>query len=234
MHKISIDVSPHQLRKLKKGHKVRVKKGSGLELIVHPTTYDIVSKAFRKNKGSEIQLSEEELGHNFTSYSPPDAVQKAKDLNPIKPNPQPSGPALAPSPMTGSTGSGLHARHILHNALNEHLGTNYGYLQRAGMDNAMNSHRSAVMAKHGIDSRYALAPEEPTRHMLEPRSRMGGGALEKSIIGLKGGMMSAYTPPALLSQPFSANFQFQHFLPPQYQHFNSGGSASIGGSGLYV
>jgi hypothetical protein len=234
MHEISIDVSPHQLRKLKKGHKVRVKKGTGLNLIVHPTTYDIVSKAFRKNKGSEIQLSQEELGqNNFTSYSPPDAVQK--DLNPIKPNPQPSGPALAPSPMTGSVGgSGLHARHILHNALNEHLGTNYGYLQRAGMDNAMNSHKSAVMAKHGMDARYALAPEGPARHMLEPRSRMVGGTLEKPIIGLKGGMLSAYTPPALLSQPFSANFQFQHFLPPQYQHFNSGGAASIGGSGLYV
>lgn len=233
MHTISIDASPHQIRKLKKGLKVRVKKGTGFNLIVHPTTYGIVNRAFRKNKGSEIQLSEEELGHTFKEYSPPEPDQK--DLNPIKPNPQPSGPAVAPSPMHGSVGSGINARHVLHKALNDHLGTNYGYLQRAGMDNAVNSHRSSVMAKHGIDARRALAPDQEVQSsMLGPRSRMGGGSIEHATLGLKGGMLHAYTPPALLSQPFSANFQFQHFLPPQYQHFNSGGSSSIGGSGLYV
>jgi hypothetical protein len=48
MHTIMIDASPHQIRKLKKGHRVRVKKGTGFELLVHPNTYNIVSRSFNK------------------------------------------------------------------------------------------------------------------------------------------------------------------------------------------
>jgi hypothetical protein len=54
MHTISIDASPAQLRKLRKGIKVRVKKGTGFNLIVHPETYNRVSRAFAKNKGLDI------------------------------------------------------------------------------------------------------------------------------------------------------------------------------------
>jgi hypothetical protein len=63
---------------------------------------------------------------------------------------------------------------------------------------------------------------------------MVGGQLEKGSVGRNGGMLSTYTPPALVSQPFSANFQFQHFLPPQYQHFNTGGHADVMGNGLFL
>lgn len=65
MHLISVDVSPKQLSKLRNGHKVRVKKGSGVSLVVHPATYNIVSRAFRKSKGAEIQLSPDELQANM-------------------------------------------------------------------------------------------------------------------------------------------------------------------------
>jgi hypothetical protein len=48
---------------------------------------------------------------------------------------------------------------------------------------------------------------------------------EVSSIGVGSNFVSHQThlPPALISQPFSANFQFQHFLPPAYQKFSKGG-----------
>jgi hypothetical protein len=133
-------------------------------------------------------------------------------------------------------GSGLrgHKSHIkLANELNRHLGTNYAYMSRAGMDNAIASKESARLAKLGIDSRHKLSPKVDSEGMiLEPRSRMIGGAIERSSIQQKGRLLSSYCPPACVSQPFSANWQMQFFLPPQYQHFNDGGS--MAGSGLYV
>jgi len=282
MHTIQIDASPHQLRKLRKGHRVRVKKGTGFELIVHPQTYNIVSRAFAKNKGSQIQLSPEEIEMNETidkAISP-----EAVDID----QPNTLGPDLIPSPqvpdntmsggkigrlkkanrwqtfadatlrdtidtagkagrvfndttsMKSRAGFGIHGYGVtnqLHDALNDHLGTNYGYLARAGMDNYLNGQASALMQKHGIDARHAIAPLINKYDPLEPFARMAGGAIEKSTVGLKGGLLHTYMPPALVSQPFSANFQFQHFLPPQYQHFNAGGAVdfnSIGGNGLYV
>jgi hypothetical protein len=47
-----------------KGHRVRIKKGTGFNLIVHPERYSIVSRAFAKNKGSEVQLTPEEIQAN--------------------------------------------------------------------------------------------------------------------------------------------------------------------------
>ena len=69
MHLISFDASSRQLGKLKKGLPVRIKKGTGFNVIVHPETYHLVSRAFAKNKGIEIALSPEELEAN-RSLSP--------------------------------------------------------------------------------------------------------------------------------------------------------------------
>ena len=223
-----IDASPHQIRKLKKGHRVRVKKGTGFELLVHPNTYNIVSRSFNKGKGSEIQLSQEEIDMN-------QGISKAISPEAHTASLKPTGPSVnKPINMNTMFGQGISSKIQLADHLNRQLGSNYGYLARAGMDNAINSNLSAGMAKHGIDSRYGLSPSVSTSGLLGPHSRMVGGQIEKSTIGLKGGMLSSYTPPALVSQPFSANFQFQHFLPPQYQHFNTGGHADVMGNGLYV
>ena len=231
MHTIQIDASPHQIRKLRKGHRVRVKKGTGFNLLVHPDTYSIVSRSFNKNKGTELQLTPEELEMNSGSdiaISPESHSGRQKKEQPKIPN------------MNSMLGQGIHksvnrvtSQLKLADALNDHLGTNYGYLARAGMDNAINSAKSATMSKHGIYGRYEQAPVQSPIGINGPHSRMVGGSLEKSSIGLKGGLLHAYTPPALVSQPFSANFQMQHFLPPQYQHFNMGGG-DMSGEGLYV
>jgi hypothetical protein len=64
MHVISINGSNAQKSKLRNGHKVRVKHGSGFNVIVNPSTYHVVSRAFLKNKGVTMQLSPEELAMN--------------------------------------------------------------------------------------------------------------------------------------------------------------------------
>ena len=64
-HIISIDASPKQLSKLRNGHKVRIKQGTGFNVIVHPDTFRLASKAFSKGKGAEIQLSAKELSSNM-------------------------------------------------------------------------------------------------------------------------------------------------------------------------
>lgn len=63
-HVISIQGSQAQKSKLRNGHKVRIKHGAGFNVIVSPNTYNIVSRAFLKNKGISLQLSPDELEMN--------------------------------------------------------------------------------------------------------------------------------------------------------------------------
>jgi hypothetical protein len=229
MHQISIDASPHQIRKLMRGHKVRIKKGTGFNLLVHPDTYNIVSRAFGKDKGVELSLSMEELQQN-TMPSP--EMQTSNTLMQT-PTDNTQGDAQS-QPVAQGSGLGRHGAHIkLTSELNRHLGTNYGYLSRAGLDNAMAGKESARLAKLGIDARYQLAPTvDVNGGTQQPRSRMIGGRIERDSIQQRGRLLSSYAPPALVSQPFSANWQMQFFLPPQYQHFNDG--AGMSGSGLFA
>ena len=64
MHVISCQGSKTQKSKLRNGHKVRIKHGAGFNVIVSPSTYHIVSRAFLKNKGISMQLSPEEIMMN--------------------------------------------------------------------------------------------------------------------------------------------------------------------------
>lgn len=247
MHTISIDASPSQLRKLRKGQKVRVKKGTGFNVIVHPNTYNRVSKAFAKNKGLELELSQEELHHNEMS----DPSTSASMI------PSPSEPSKLQEPQSRSAeGQGLFRkakrsvkdaveRSQIAKSMNDHLQKNYDYLGRAGIDNAIQMAKQAGMSKLGINARKALGPvldgNDSNDNEFPPRSRMyikGGSLTERGTTGLNGGLINAFVPPALVSQPFSANFQMQHFMPPQFQHYEQGGnddSEEHGlGSGLYA
>lgn len=69
MRIVSIDASPKQLSKLRNGHRVRIKQGTGFNVVVNPTTYRLVSRTFSKNKGVDISLSPEEIEMNKL-YSP--------------------------------------------------------------------------------------------------------------------------------------------------------------------
>lgn len=61
---VSIDASPKQLSKLRNGHRVRIKQGTGFNVVVHPETFHVISRAFKKSKGVELKLSDEELDMN--------------------------------------------------------------------------------------------------------------------------------------------------------------------------
>jgi len=76
MRVLSIHVSPHQLRKLKKGNKVRLIKGKGFNLIVNPENYKLASRAFNKNKGVQMKLSDEELVANQSASREPEKLNE--------------------------------------------------------------------------------------------------------------------------------------------------------------
>ena len=80
MHLISFDASPRQVSKLRNGHAVRIKKGSGFNLVVSPQNYHLVSRAFTKNKGIELKLSPEELDVN-SSLSPEQHEELGESMN---------------------------------------------------------------------------------------------------------------------------------------------------------
>jgi hypothetical protein len=106
--------------------------------------------------------------------------------------------------------------------LNQELGTNMGYLDRAGVESALMDKLSAEQIQRAEERRiagYGLYASGSGLGLgmcggrMRPMSRTGGA------VGLNAGMVQKM-PPALQSQPYGANFQFQHFLPPQYQKFS--------------
>lgn len=115
------------------------------------------------------------------------------------------------------------------NVLNSHLGTNYGYLGKAGIANVMAHKERARDTGIMIGDRHHL---NGLTGLPEGRGMGLGAGLYASnvrgrgIVGRGGSFVSHQTslPPALQSQPFGANFQFQHTLPPQFQKFSSGGN----------
>jgi len=62
---VKISASPKQMSKLRNGHRVRIMKGEGVNLIVHPSKYNHITKAFGTGKGAIVQLSPEELSANM-------------------------------------------------------------------------------------------------------------------------------------------------------------------------
>ena len=321
---VTIDASPKQLSKLRNGHRVRIKKGTGFNLIIHPETFHLVSRAFQKDKGIEVQLSPEEIemnrmfspeqhqnlretqknfealpfagegifGKKFdrllkkagikkTAYAVGDALKPlakagitagltagATALGAVQPELVP----FLPAGVAGMSGlaydyldnpskyqrgfSGIKGKPVrsmaeqvvkskLNEKLNEQLGTNYDYMSRAGIENAVAQQASAQLNKASIAPRFTQPPAGSSDDVMDAynsnmylRQLMGGSGLyaggaigryrtmDRSIMGRGNVSAGAYLPPALVSQPLSANFQFQHFLPPAYQKFS--------GSGLYV
>ncbi len=318
-HVISIDASPSQLSKLRKGRLVRVKKGTGFNVIVHPETYQLASRAFKKDKGFQIALSQQEIeanrdlspeAHMALKEAIPDVsmegqgifgkdfdklLKKAgiKDLaykvgDKLKPKAKAAitagltagatalggvAPELIPFLPGGVAATSAlahdyldrpgfyqkavrkgmqggvrgfmnspvgelaqkYAKAYANERLNEHLGTNYDYLSRAGLENAAMSELNRRLAQEQLAERESLRPEETSGY--DPGYSkgtyyhgMGHGLhrrMEGGTIGRYGGLID-HTPPALMSQPLSANFQFQHFLPVQYQPYFRHGQ------GLYV
>jgi hypothetical protein len=328
MHHIKIDISKAQLHKLRKGHRVRVKHGTGFNLIVNPSTYSIITKSFKKNKGANIALDEEEIkanidlsnqldddennrnvvddeddddmglgrlygsgifGRDFDRsventigrrnkkelyktaemYKVPLQVAMnagiatgAAALTAVQPE---LAPFIAPAAYGAATYltdyiehpskyqsranvkdvRGL-AKNVIQSKANEEinrrLGTNYDYMNRAGLDNLYSNEISAALSEEGF--------RRKSTSDLFGNPYMSGRGFSTSIqerqdkymerahqpIRIYGRGMNIHDGsgfeqvPAMRSQPFSANFQFQHTLP----HPIMGGGLYPHGSGLYA
>ena len=81
MHLVGIDASNRQLSKLRNGHKVRVKQGTGFNLVVHPENYHLVHRAFQKGKATDIELTPEEIEDNESLT--PEGQEELIDASPM-------------------------------------------------------------------------------------------------------------------------------------------------------
>lgn len=59
-------LSPAVMSRIRNGHKVRLMKGEGTQLVVRPEQFNAIEKAFLKNKGIQLALSPEEIAANKT------------------------------------------------------------------------------------------------------------------------------------------------------------------------
>lgn len=118
--------------------------------------------------------------------------------------------------------------------INRETGANLGALDRASIGSAIANKAQAEMIDRSVADQYSfsgmgLYAGQGLGYGVG-RSGCGVGG-ERGVrrtggsIGLGGGMVSQ--PPALRSQPFSANFQFQHTLPPSYQKFSKGSGLGL-------
>lgn len=257
MKPVEIKASAKQLSKLRNGHAVRIQKaieGQGIILLVHPERFDPISRSFNKGKGVEISLTPQELQANSEMKggsifgSAFRGVKRAarktvKGVMRMAGEVAPEAGALALGglatlsgqpeliPLAAVAGHHLGSRlqnniggprnriaprslqgaveqNELFSDLNRDLGTHYGNLSRANLENAVSHSKSASYIRQGISGR--------------------GFRSEKGSVGLSGSLVAqGRLPPALMSQPFSANFQFQHTLPVQFQKFSKGGGLTL-------
>lgn len=131
------------------------------------------------------------------------------------------------------------------NALNESQGTNMNYMERAGIANAQALQQRASMLRQIQEDKFKqLYPnsnisEEDIDKVFDAYPVPVGSGLYAGGNGLYAGGNGLYAqnrnaknlisgrgtkvlPQALLSQPYSANFQFRHTLPPAYQMIGKG------------
>jgi len=143
-----------------------------------------------------------------------------------------------------ATLAGQVAQNEILKKMNQETGNKYGNLSQANVANAAAHKARAMMEKSTIGTQLRQMPNSATASLTAPASRsydttddpysapkrqkQYGLGLHKKTKGEVGSMgrfvigQSDHLPQALLSQPFSANFQFQHTLPPAYQKFSKG------------
>jgi len=164
----------------------------------------------------------------------------------------------APSSTSGLTTKGMtnmagqYAKQHAYDYLNKELGTNSGYNLSAGLGRAEMGDMAGKLIADQISRRYSAPPMGETedtmigdgffRHHGRGFGIMNGTRREMGSIGRGGGAIVQHGPygsPAMASQPYGANFQMQHFLPPQYQQFfhpqmdHGHGMGLYAGRGLY-
>ena len=243
MKKIGVSLSPHQRRRLHNGHPVRVKKGEGI-MLVNPGNFDTMSRTFLRGKAKEIRLTPEEVlanhlvspeAHNYNRdevLQPPSIAPQVAPINSAVANITGGRISNAGGPrgIRTSTMAGMKQ-------LNDHLqkiedvtGLDLGDQLKAGLGKFMANTATAAMNKAGLMARKgnmiggARVGEEGMARIREreAKQRLKGGRIH-SQVGVAGNLLDQrQLPPALQSQPFSANWAFANQTPPAYHKFSRG------------
>jgi hypothetical protein len=246
--------SSKQLAKLRKGHPVRLAKGEGLILVVHPERYDLMSKTFLRGKARTVSLSPEELMANMKTSPEAHQEQMAVEDNKSPSQTNVDKTAKVATPKTSSTvvGSGLKkanrpvsnaggprgiairtlvgAKDLVHHLgkVGNEVGQHYSPQLESALGNANANAMTASMGRMGIETarqNHIVPQERRGQGLYAGRGLFAGkGVREHSSVNVGGNLLGGgrTLPPALQSQPYGANWQFQFTLPPQFQRYNGG------------
>jgi hypothetical protein len=242
--------SAKQLAKLRKGHPVRLQQGEGLILVVHPERFDLMSKTFSRGKARTVDLSPEELMANMKIA--PEAHQEQQAVEDNKTTKQfevdktvkLATPRTSANPVVGTglkrvsnaggprgmtirtlVGAKDLAKHL--GKVGDQVGQNFSPQLESALGNANANHMTSQMGRMSIETARSnhILPHEKGQGLFAGSSVMfGRGHREHTSIAIGGNLLAnqRVLPPALQSQPYSANFQFQHTLPPNFQRFSGG------------
>jgi hypothetical protein len=247
--------SAKQLAKLRKGHPVRLAKGEGLILVVHPDRFDMMSKTFLRGKARTVSLTPEELMAN--QKVSPEAHQEQEEVeenkNPATFMANKIGKAAESKTSSNIVGAGLKepksrtpvsnaggtrggmpirtlvgakdvAKHL--GKLGSDVGQNYSGRLDAALGSAAQNHMTSAMTGMSIET-ARMNHLVPADHKTMSGVGLFAGRgfhKEKSSVGVGGNLLARQQvlPPALQSQPYGSNFQFQFTLPPNFQKFSGG------------
>jgi hypothetical protein len=228
---IMVHMSPKQIARIRNGHMVLLKKpmeGQGVNLIVDPGTYGLLSKTFSAGRGARVRLSPEEISASITggglASSRASKISK-KIAEEVFDDPSQKSDIIVTNAggphakLTPSTISGVFDQSKFFQQMNKLTGDNIGNLQRASIGNA-----ASAMASAGYDTKMVESKDD-TQVMGTGLYGKGFGTglyasrREGGSIGRNGGFIHA-VPPALQSQPYATNYQFSKTLPVSYQRFS--------------
>ena len=243
--------SAKQMAKMRRGEKVRLMEGGDLSIYVEPHKYQKMSKTFSKGKGVEHQMSPAEMAHNegcgLFKKAKKTAINFGKKvgrkmIKSVAPDVAGKFGAflggVAPAVLGNSELSPLAA--LAGQQLGEHAANYLTGMATSSLRTHKQNRNAPRSRGTGIDPlrRAGMANKEAeaaSAHFEQLRARvrdnqspfpMVGAHYEKSSLG--GSLLHAGQ--ALQSQPYNANFQFRHTLPPAYQEI----SKRAHGAGLYA
>lgn len=228
---IMVHMTPKQIARIRNGHSVLLKKpmeGKGINLIVDPGTYGLLTKTFGAGRGARVRLSPEEISASITGGGLKSSRSRAmskKIAEEVFNDPSQNSDIIVTNSggphakLTPSTISGVFDQSKFFQQMNKMTGDNIGNLQRASIGNAASS-----LASAGYDTKM-IESKEDSQVMGTGLYGTGFGMglyasrREGGSVGINGGFVHAI-PPALQSQPYATNYQFSKTLPVSYQRFS--------------
>lgn len=258
MEKISIKrPSAKQMAKMLKGHKVRVMDGGDLDIYVQPHKIDKMTRSFLKGKGIHLEMSPEEMAHNSSAgnlfkSAKKFAVNTAKKVGRqavkvIAPDvagkfgavlgamaPAVLGnPELSPfAAMAGQQMGEAGANYLSNMALSSLRTHKQNMNQPRSRGNGIDPLQLAGVANKEAEASAAHFRSMQVRQMDNQAPHPLSRRHEVSSVGVGGSLLTA--PPALRSQPYSANYQFRHTLPVAFQNISKNAHGGSLGASLYA